>query len=95
MIPVKYLKEIEEKLRQFAQNKKIKVLIFGSSLKRKHFGDIDVGIIGKTDKSEIRKLKENFEDSTLPYFVDLIELDETSSDFKENILNNRILWIKR
>ncbi len=94
MIKDKYLKKITERVNVFSGNKNIEVFVFGSSLKKEHFGDVDLGIQGEIKDLEIRKLKESFDDSTLPYFVDVINFNKVSDDFKENVFNNKIIWIK-
>lgn len=90
-----YLKQLKKNFQDFGQGKKIKIFIFGSSLEKEHFGDIDVGILGKIDKTELRKLKENFDESTFPYVVDIVNFETVSPTFKNNVLKNKILWIKR
>ena len=58
-------------------------------------GDIDIGVIGKIDDKDLRQLKEEFENSTLPFFVNVINFNHVSEDFKKNVLNSKIIWIKR
>jgi hypothetical protein len=60
---------------------------------KEHFGDLDLGVIGKVENKELIKLKEEFTNSTLPYFVDIINFNKVSNEFKKNIFNNKILWI--
>lgn len=33
-------------------------------------------------------LKEQFEESTFPYFVDIVHFDKVQNEFKENVFNN-------
>ena len=40
------------------------------------------------------KLKEEFTNSTLPYFVDVVNFNTASKAFKENVFNKKIVWIK-
>ncbi len=94
MIEEKYLQQIKNRIFEFSQNKNLQVFVFGSSLNKKHFGDIDLGIMGNIKDKDILKLKENFENSTLPYFVDVINFNKVSKKFENNIFNNKILWIK-
>ena len=93
MIKDKYLIRIKKIISKY-KHKNTKFFIFGSSLKKKHFGDLDLGISGNIKNSEIIKLKEEFNDSTLPYFVDVINFNKVSDKFKNNVFNNEILWIK-
>ncbi|MBU4360534.1 nucleotidyltransferase domain-containing protein [Candidatus Parcubacteria bacterium] len=95
MIKEKYLEQIKKKVIEFGQNKDLKVFVFGSSLNKDHFGDLDLGIMGNVEDKDIWRLKDDFKDSTLPYFVDIINFNKVSENFKNNIFNNKILWIKR
>ncbi len=94
MIKEKYLEYLINNINKFRQNKKIKFFIFGSSLQKEHFGDIDIGVMGDVSDEEIAKLKEEFENSTFPYFVEIINFNKVSNKFKQNVFNNKILWIK-
>lgn len=93
MIKEKYLKKIKEKVIQFNQGKDLKFFIFGSSLRKKHFGDVDLGVVGDINNKELYKLKEDFENSTLPYFIDIINFKKQEKEFKNNVFDNKILWI--
>lgn len=77
------------------KNKNVKVFIFGSSTNSKKFGDIDVGIMGEVTDKEIHELKDYFENSTFPFFVDIINFNTVEDSFKNNVLNNKVIWIKR
>lgn len=94
MIKDKYLNEIKEKIHQFSQGKDTKFFLFGSCLHKNHFGDIDLGFLGKINKQELIKLKETFTDSTLPFFIDIVNFNNINREFKNNVFNNKIIWIK-
>ncbi len=94
MVKEKYIKEITNKIKGLNKNKGLKFFIFGSALKQGHFGDLDLGVTGKIKDGELSKLKEEFENSTLPYSVDVINFNKASKEFKSNVFNNKILWIK-
>ena len=94
MVQEKYLKEITKKLNQFSKKRDLKFFVFGSALKRGHSGDLDLGVMGKISDKDLMKLRENFVNSTLPYSVDVINFNKVSKQFKDNIFNNKILWIK-
>lgn len=92
----KYYNSLENNLLNFFENdRKIKIFIFGSSIKDKHFGDVDIGITGDVTDKEVRDLKEFFEESNFPFFVDVINFNTVEEPFKKNVLNNKVLWIKR
>lgn len=93
MINNKYLEQIKIIFNDFLSSGK-KCFLFGSSLEKDHFGDVDIAVVGGISIKEIDELKTKFKNSSLPYKIDIVNLDEADEDFKENILNNKILWIK-
>ncbi len=93
MLEEKYLNKIKEKIIQFNQGKDLKFFIFGSSLNKKHFGDLDLGVVGDINDKELYKLKEDFTESTLPYAVDVVNFNKVEEEFRKNVFNNKILWI--
>ncbi len=93
MLKEKYLHDISEKIKKIAQDKNLKFFLYGSCLNKDRFGDLDLGVIGEIKKEDIRQLKENFENSTLPYFVDVVNFNNVSSKFKDNVFKNKILWL--
>lgn len=95
MINNKYLQQITDKIKDFSKNRDIQVFIFGSALKKNAIGDVDIGILGKIDKKNLRQLKEDFENSNLPFFVDVVNFNTVSKEFKENVFNSKIKWIKQ
>lgn len=95
MISNKYIDILREQIKEERFEKKIKFFIFGSSIKRKRFGDLDVGFIGSVQEQKIRRLKEKLEDSNIPYFVDIINFNNASKSFSDNVFSNKVLWIKR
>jgi predicted nucleotidyltransferase len=72
-----------------------KVFIFGSSASEKKFNDIDIGIIApeKLDIKIIGRIKSDLEDSALPYDADVIDFNSVDSEFKNKILNEKIIWL--
>lgn len=95
MIAKKYQLQIKKILNPTLKKKKIQCFIFGSSVTKDHFADIDIGVIGDITEKDIYDLKEVFEDSTLPFFVDVINFRTVSKKFRENVFDNPIMWIKR
>lgn len=94
MIKRRYLKKITQIIDRIQPSKNAQFFIYGSSIIKERFGDVDLGIIGDVKESDINKLKEEFTDSTLPYFFDVVNFNKVSLTFKENVFNNKILWIK-
>ena len=95
MIKEKYLKKIKKEIEDFENKKDLEFFIFGSSIKKERFGDVDIGVTGGSGDKRIDILKEKFEESTLPFFVDIVDFDDVSENFKSNVLNNGVLWIKQ
>lgn len=95
MIKDKYLKQIKDQVSDFTKNRHVKAFIFGSSLRKEKFSDIDIGLIGDFKTRETMQLKEKIENTTFPFFVDIIDFNKVENSFKNNVLNNDILWIRR
>ena len=93
MIKDKYLNQVIATLKSFNHNGETRYFLFGSSLIQDRFGDLDIGVIGKVKDGEIGEIKEQLEESVLPYFVDVIDFNKVSADFKNNVFNNKILWL--
>lgn len=69
-----------------------KVLVFGSRAGRnaKKFSDLDlaVDLNRKITLSESANLKNDFSNSDLPYFVDILDMNSIDNEFKQAILSN-------
>lgn len=93
MLNKKYQNQIKNTiLKHFAGN--VKIFIFGSSVESKKFSDVDVGIIGKgVDKSKLSLIREELENSLIPYEIDLIDFNEVDEKFKEKVFKGKIVWI--
>jgi hypothetical protein len=95
MISDKYLKQIKRIITAHNQNGKNKYFIFGSSVKEEKFGDVDIGVIGEASREDLAMLKGAFTESSLPYKIDIVKIDDTSNSFKNNVLKGEIIWIAR
>lgn len=94
MITPQYLEKISQIINQFFSHRDIRVFIFGSSVRKDHFGDCDIGLIGEIGPGDISKLKEIFEESTLPYQVDIVNFNRVSQSFRDHVLHGEIVWLK-
>lgn len=94
MIQNKHLKQIASIVVPCVKGKKVQVFLFGSSVRKERFGDFDIGVLGEVDAPLIHKLKQTFEESTLPYKVDVINFNEVTKTFKNNVIRKPIIWIK-
>ena len=93
MIKDKYLRQVTDKISEFNNGKNLKFFIFGSSLVKDDFGDLDLGVMGEINEGNIAKLKDELAESSLPYSVDIVNFNKVSQEFKENVLGQKILWL--
>jgi len=75
---------------------KCKVYLFGSRARKEHTqgADIDLALDnGKpVDVKIIYKIKEKIENSTIPLFVDLVDINTADETIKKEIESEGILW---
>ena len=90
------LQKLSEILYRHATPEQVDVYLFGSWAKgtEKRTSDIDLAIYSKTNLSPafLPILKEEFEESTIPYRVELVDLRTVSEDFAQNVLKEGIRW---
>jgi len=94
MLKVKYVSEIKQQVKNVYSKKGASFFVFGSSVNKTNFGDVDLGVMGEVDAKLVRILKENFEDSTFPYKIDIVNFEKVSDKFKDNVFSKKVLWIK-
>jgi len=80
------IKKLQDILFQYIDPKEYSLFIFGSRSKgsEKKYSDIDIGIEGKKSLSFgiIAKLEDAFENSDLPYTVDVVDFSTVTPQFK-------------
>lgn len=81
----------------FGEDEDVEVVLFGSRARGDYtrVSDIDVGVLIKEDKANRKKfilLKEKVENSNIPYKMDLVNLSQTSEEFRERALREGISW---
>lgn len=86
----KHYQQVSDILKSF----QIEAYVFGSRAKHsaKDFSDLDLCLKKAYDKSTIRKLQDAFEESDLPFSVDVIQWSEISEDFKNQIQKDLVLF---
>ena len=87
----KYIEFIKETVSSMLHN--YKLYIFGSRVKNraKKYSDIDLAIDSQELTPQIKtKLEFTFENSTLPYEVDIINLNDIDNRFKDLIQKDLI-----
>lgn len=75
---------------------KTKIFLFGSRADNTHThgSDIDIGFLGKKpiDRNLLSQMKEEIEESIVPFKVDLVDFTSQSESFKKIALEKIILW---
>ncbi|MEI6288097.1 MAG: nucleotidyltransferase domain-containing protein [bacterium] len=93
MISSAYQKKIKKIIAPILKESRAEVFIFGTAARAVRFGDVDLAINGQVSRNEIRQIKVVLEDSNLPYFFDVVDFKKTTKSFRDNILNNKIIWL--
>lgn len=72
-----------------------KVFLFGSCLdKGNGFADVDVGLLGKGfDDKKITLIREELENSTFPYKIDIVNFNDVNSSFANEVFDKKIEWL--
>ena len=89
----RHIKFIKDMLQKHIQNPEAKFYIFGSRVngKYKKYSDVDIAIDfpGMTSDQKL-KLELDFENSTFPYEVDIVDLNNIKENFK-NIIKDDVV----
>jgi predicted nucleotidyltransferase len=92
----KYLDELKMLLQNLAKNRNVGIYLFGSRARGDYneSSDVDIGIIpdDAVDDIEISSWREKIENTNIPYHVEIINLNEVSNDFKEEVMKDAIVW---
>ena len=93
MIDKKYLDKIKEITNKYSENNE-RFFVFGSSVTEDKFSDIDLGFVdGKIDEDKLRQLKDELEESLLPYKFDVVDFNKADKEFRDKNLNSKIIWL--
>jgi len=92
----KYLDRIRSIVFDVIRDQGCRVYLFGSRAdgSDRAGSDVDIGIWAEKGSDSLRLgvLREKFEESTIPYKVDVVDLRTTSDAFRENVFKNGVLW---
>lgn len=92
----RHLNFIKETLKKYVPSPDAKFYIFGSRARGKYreYSDVDIAIDSPDLTSEIKtKLEFEFENSTFPYEVDIVDLNTIKENFKTLIQDDLVLLI--
>lgn len=87
---------IKETLKKYIPNPEAKFYIFGSRTKEKYreYSDVDIAIDSPDLTPTIKsKLELEFENSTFPYEVDIVDLNNIKENFKNLIQEDLVLLV--
>ena len=90
----RHLNFIKETLKKYIPNPNAKFYIFGSRARGKfrEYSDVDIAIDSSDLTSTIKsKLELEFENSTFPYEVDIVDLNNIKESFRNLIQDDLVL----
>ncbi len=91
-----YLEQIREVVLKHLKGYTFQLYLFGSqAIKRaSRASDIDVGIlpIAPLPRGLLSEIREELEESHIPYSVDLVDLSRTTPEFRRNIRQEGLIW---
>ena len=92
----KYLNLAKAIILKSVPKDKYAVFLFGSRAngKSSRTSDIDVGIYGEKELPIMIKstIEDELEESTIPYYVDIIDFNDVSEEFKKVALQSIVVW---
>ncbi|MDQ0253419.1 putative nucleotidyltransferase [Evansella vedderi] len=90
------LGELRKIVTDTLSDENVRIYLFGSWARKeeKHSSDIDVAVecIEPITPNKWQELSERVEESTIPYHVDIIDLNTASSSLEKNIKKEGIIW---
>jgi predicted nucleotidyltransferase len=91
----RYVEQIKEVIHRFDPQGSNKYFLFGSSVRKEKFHDIDLGVMGNAlSQQKLSELRDYFYDSNIPFKVDVVDFDTADESFREYVLHNEpIVWI--
>ena len=90
----RHLNFIKETLKKYIPNPNAKFYIFGSRARGKYmeYSDVDIAIDSSDLTSTIKsRLELEFENSTFPYEVDIVDLNNIKESFRNLIQDDLVL----
>ncbi len=85
-------KEVQSRIIKYSSLREAPIFLFGSSVHRPHFHDIDIGVFDGGE-DDIAALRDEFEESTFPYKVDVINFSSVSNTFREKVFEEGVVWL--
>ena len=93
---MKYIERIKALVLQELQGENASVFLFGSWARgeQRRSSDVDVAIEyhGRSNRQKIARLREALGESTIPYRVDVVDMQEASAALAKEIRKDGIVW---
>ena len=91
-----YLEEIRQTILWYFEDEDVSIALFGSRARgeSRSGSDVDVAIIPHNgyDRRKLIYLRERLEQMNIPYKVELVEWNELSDSFRNQVLDNSVWW---
>src|ERR1700733_12496907 len=91
-----YLEKLKNLVLNHFSGYKVKIYLFGSYARGSatHVSDVDIGILPLEPISNqvFVEIRDKIEESKIPYFVDIVNMNDASKALKEQILTEGIVW---
>ncbi len=91
-----YLEKVRQIIHKSLEGLNYKLYLFGSQARGdfSNTSDIDIGVLLNTPSPPgiLSRIREDLEESCIPYTVDLIDLNKVAPEFASHIKEEGILW---
>ncbi len=96
MKSAEYMERIRSMVFEAIGDKPIRVFLFGSRAGEKHRAnsDVDLALLGpgRLDSAWLARLRDRLEESTVPYCVDLVDMNDVNENFRKAVLPGALEW---
>ena len=91
-----YIDRIRQFVLSMLADEDVNVYLFGSWARgtARHGSDVDVAVefLGAPNERKIADLREQLEESTIPYRVDIVDMSRAAESLREEIRRDGIRW---
>jgi len=92
----KYIEEIKQEVLRYLADEDVSIALFGSRARddARPGSDVDIALIPEHgyDRRKLVLLREHLEQMNTPYKVELVELNQVSETFREQVMSDMIWW---
>lgn len=89
-----YIDRIRQMVLPVLADEKANIYLFGSWARgtARHGSDVAVEFLGVPNERKIADLREQLEESTIPYRVDIVDMSRAAESLREEIRKDGIRW---